>query len=128
MWQFGGEFLHEHWKFDRYDNVVGGLTQLVEDVNNSGVNFSPAYQPIPCAGSVVTNCLPASEVGSWNSSTPRWRALWINTSVVVSRTGNNLTANPLGTPLHSYVTDQTYSLVYQRFLEDQTEHHHKLRL
>ena len=110
LWQFGGEFLHEHWKFDRYDNVVGGLTQLVEDVNSTGVNFSPAYQPIPCAGSVVTNCLPASEVGSWNSLYAQVAGIVDNTSVVATRTGNNLTANPLGTPLHSYVTDQTYSL------------------
>ena len=114
LWQFGGEFLHEHWKFDRYDNVVGGLTQLVEDSNNTGVNFSPAYQPIPCAGSVVTNCLPASEVGSWNSLYSQVAGIIDSTSVVATRTGNNLTANPLGTPLHSYVTDQTYSL----FLND----------
>ena len=110
LWQFGGEFLHEHWKFDRYDNVVGGLTQLVEDVNNTGVNFSPAYQPIPCAGSVVTNCLPSSEVGSWNQLYSELAGIVDQTSVVATRSGNNLTANPLGTPLHSLVTDQTYSL------------------
>ena len=110
LWQFGGEFLHEHWKFDRYDNVVGGLTQLVEDSASTGVNFSPAYQPIPCAGSVVTNCLPSSEVGSWNSLYAQVAGIIDSTSVVATRTGNNLTANPLGTPLHSYVTDQTYAL------------------
>ena len=34
LFQFGGEFFHQHWKFDRYDNVVGGLTQLVDDVSS----------------------------------------------------------------------------------------------
>jgi len=33
-----------------------------------------------------------------------------STSIVATRSGNNLTANPVGTPLRSFVTDQTYSL------------------
>ena len=114
LWQFGGEFIHEHWKFDRYDNVVGGLTQLVDDVNNTGVNFTPSFQPVPCAGNVVTSCLPSSEIGSWNSLYSQLAGIIDTTSVVATRSGNNLAVNPLGTPLHSFVTDQTYSL----FLND----------
>jgi hypothetical protein len=110
LWQFGGEYLHEHWHFDRYDNVVGGLTQLVDDINNTGVNFTPAFQPVACGGSVVTNCLPSSEVGSWNQLYSEMAGIVDSTSIVATRTGNNLTVNPLGTPLRSFVTDQTYSL------------------
>jgi len=110
LFQFGGEILHEYWHFDRYDNVVGGLTQLVEDVNNSGVNFTPAFQPIPCAGSVTSNCLPSSEQGSWNQFYSEIAGIVDQTSVVATRYGNNLTANPLGTPLRSFVLDDTYSL------------------
>jgi hypothetical protein len=112
LFQFGGEYVHNHWHFDRYDNVVGGLTQLVEDVNNTGVNFTPAFQPVPCAGSVVTNCLPAGQIGNWNQSYAELAGIIDDTSIVASRTGSNLTANPPGTPLHSYVTDQTYSLFF----------------
>jgi len=112
LFQFGGEFIHDHWKFDRYDNVVGGLTQLVDDVDNTGVDFSPTNQPIPCTTSLTTNCLPSSEIGSWNSLYSQAAGIVDSTSVVATRTGNNLTANPLGTPLHSYVTDQTYSLFF----------------
>jgi hypothetical protein len=110
LFQFGGEFVHDHWHFDRYDNVVGGLTQLVEDVNNTGVNFTPAFQPIPCTTSVVTNCLPAGQIGNWNQAYSELAGIVDETSVVATRSGANLTANPPGTPLRSFVTDQTYSL------------------
>jgi hypothetical protein len=114
LFQFGGEFIHDHWKFDRYDNVVGGLTQLVDDVSDTGntINFGPNNQPIPCTASVTTNCLPSSQVSNWNSLYAQVAGIVDSTSVVVTRTGNNLTANPLGTPLHSYETDQTYSLFF----------------
>jgi hypothetical protein len=112
LFQMGGEFLYETWKFDRYDNVVGGLTQLVDDVSNSGVNFTPAFEPIPCSASTTTNCLPAGSIGSWTSLYADLTGIVDDTSVVVSRTGTNLTANPLGTPLHSNQTDPTYSAFF----------------
>jgi hypothetical protein len=112
LFTFGGEFLWETWKFDRYDNVVGGLTQLVDDVNNTGTNFTPAFQPIPCSTGVTSNCLPAASIGDWNQSYAEIAGIVDNTSVVVSRTGTNLTANPLGTPLHSNQTDPTYTAFF----------------
>jgi len=112
LWQFGGEFFHQWWWFDRYDNVVGGLTQLVDDINNSGVHIDQNFQPIACTSSIVTNCLPSAQVGSWNSLYSQVLGIVDSTSVVVTRTGSNLTANPIGTPVHSYVTDQTYSLFF----------------
>jgi len=112
LFQFGGEYVYDHWHFDRYDNVVGGLTQLVDSVSSSGVAFSPDSQPMPCTASVTTNCLPSSEVGSWNGAYANLAGMVDSTSVVATRTGNNLALNPLGTPLHSYVTDPTYSLFF----------------
>jgi hypothetical protein len=110
LFQFGGEFVHDHWHFDRYDNVVGGLTQLVDNVSNGGVNFTPAFEPVACTGSVVTNCLPSSEVGSWTGLYSELAGIVSATSVVATRSGANLSLNPLGTPLRSFVTDQTYAL------------------
>ncbi len=110
--QFGGEFLWERWVFDRYDNVVGGLTQLVYDVNNTGTNFTPDFQPMPCSATVTSNCLPSATIGSWNSLYAQIAGIVDNTSVVVSRTGANLTANPLGTPLHSNQSDPTYTMFF----------------
>jgi hypothetical protein len=110
LFQFGGEFVHDHWHFDRYDNVVGGLTQLVEDVNNSGVNFTPAYLPVACTSTIVTSCLPSGQLGDFEQSYAELAGIVDTTSIVATRTGANLTANPIGTPLRSFVTDQTYAL------------------
>ena len=110
--QMGGEFLWETWKFDRYDNVVGGLTQLVYDVSSSGINFTPDFEPIPCSTSITTNCLPAGSLGSYKSLYADVAGIVDETSIVVSRTGTNLQANPLGTPLHSHQTDPTYTAFF----------------
>ena len=60
LFQFGGEYMYDWWHFDRYDNVVGGLTQLVEAESSSGINFDRAYLPMACSDSVTGNCLPTS--------------------------------------------------------------------
>ena len=66
LFQMGGEFLWEDWRFDRYDNVVGGLTQLVDNISSTGVNFTPDFQPLPCTATQTANCLPNGSIGSWN--------------------------------------------------------------
>ena len=105
----GGDLFHQHWKFDRYDDVGLGLTSLVYDVANSNINFTPQFQPTPCSSSQAANCLPSSEVGSWNSLYAQVAGLVSASSIVATRTGSNLTANPINTPVHSNVTDQTWS-------------------
>ena len=112
FFQFGGEFLHQWLHFDRYDNVVGGLTQPGYEVYDSGINFSPSQQPIPCAGAGSSNCLPATQVGAWNALYSDVTGMVDTTSVVATRSGADLTANPLGTPLHSYDIVQEYSLYF----------------
>ncbi|MBV9760720.1 MAG: carboxypeptidase regulatory-like domain-containing protein [Acidobacteriaceae bacterium] len=114
LFQFGGDFFHQHWHFDRYDDVGLGLTSLVYDVSDasSNINFTPAYQPVPCSGSVTANCLPAGELSNWNSLYSQVAGLVEATSIVVTRTGADLTANPLGTPVRSFVTDQTWSIFF----------------
>jgi hypothetical protein len=115
LFQAGGEFFHQFWRFDRYDNVVGGLTQLVDNISDSGINVTPDFQPVPCTGSVTANCIPSSELTSftgWNNMYSTLLGLTANSSVVATRQGANLTANPLGTPVHSMVTDQTWSIYF----------------
>lgn len=113
--QAGGEFFNQNWRFDRYDNVVGGLTQLVNTVGETetGRSFDmSAYEPVACTGTVTANCLPASELGSYNSLATDVMGLTANSSVVVTRTGANLTANPLGTPVRSNVSDRTWNVFF----------------
>jgi hypothetical protein len=114
--QFGGEFFNQSWRFDRYDNVVGGLTQLVYNVTDTGIDLT-ARQPVACAGAVTANCLPSSEItgfDGWNNLYATALGLVSDSSIVATRTGANLTANPLGTPVHSNVTDRTWNV----FLND----------
>ncbi len=112
LFQFGGEYTYDWWKFDRYDNVVGGLTQLVQEVSNSGVNIDPSYVPFGCSDSVTTNCLPASSIGSYKSLYGQVLGLVSATNIVVSRTGANLTANPIGDPVKSVLHDPSYSMFF----------------
>ncbi|HLK19631.1 MAG TPA: carboxypeptidase-like regulatory domain-containing protein, partial [Bryobacteraceae bacterium] len=112
LFQFGGEIAHQWWKFDRYDNVVGGLTQLVDDVSSGGVHFDDNFRPIACTDAITSNCLPSAQNANWASVYTELLGIVDKTSVVVTRSGSNLTANPLGSPVHSYVTDQTYSIYF----------------
>jgi hypothetical protein len=110
--QAGGDFFHQYWHFDRYDDVGLGLTSLVYDVSADNVNFTPQFQPIPCGGGISANCLPSTGIGSWNGLYGQVAGLVGATSIVATRTGANLTANPIGTPVRSNVTDQTWSIFF----------------
>jgi hypothetical protein len=108
MLQFGGDFLHNWYHFDRYDNVVGGLTQLVYGITNSGINFD-GFNPVACSDAVTTNCVPSTSLGTYQSYFAQLTGIVSSTSVVATRSGANLSLNPLGSPVRSYVTDQSGS-------------------
>jgi hypothetical protein len=110
--QAGGEFFHQHWNFDRYDNVVGGLTQLIDQVSSSGINITPDYLPVPCSDTLTANCLPSSKLGSYKGFYADILGLVSSSTVVATRKGTNLQVNPLGTPVHSNVSDQTWSVFF----------------
>jgi len=107
--QVGGDFLYQRWRFDRYDNVVGGMTQLIYGIggSNNGIAMTPAYQPVPCSATLTANCLPSSELlgaNGWNALYSDVLGLVDAATVVATRTGANLSLNPLGTPVRSNVS------------------------
>ena len=112
---FGGDILHEWWHFDRYDNVVGGLTTPVIQVNDGSVNISSNFIPQACAGSApgataTTQCIDAgdpSEIATWKEYYADILGIVNVTSVVATRQGANLALNPLGTPARSFVIVNT---------------------
>lgn len=115
LFQVGGDYFHEHWHFDRYDDVGLGLTSLVYDLSSDDFAQNPAYQPIPCSGTLTANCLPSSLLtgtNGWNNLQAEVLGMVSATSIVATRTGANLTANPIGTPVRSFVTDQTWSIYF----------------
>lgn len=122
---FGGDYLHEWWHFDRYDNVVGGLTTPVIQINDGDVNFGANEIPQPCAGSIpgataTSECIDytsagvpdASEVGKWKEFYADVLGITDVSTVVATRSGANLSLNPLGTPARSFVTVNTPSVYF----------------
>jgi len=113
FFQFGGEIHHVWMHFIRYDNVVGGLTQLVYDMSNSdNFQYGDNYIPLQCSSSQSANCLPSSLIGTWKGWYPELLGIIGDASVVATREGANLTLNPLGTPLSSHDVDQDYSMYF----------------
>jgi hypothetical protein len=120
LFTFGGDMLHEWWHFDRYDNVVGGLTTPVIEVDNASVDITSDYIPQPCAGSApgataVAQCIDyndASEIGTWKKYYADILGIVNHSTVVATRKGANLSLNPLGTPARSFVTVNTPSVYF----------------
>lgn len=108
---FGGDVLHEWWHFDRYDNVVGGLTTPIVELDDGSVNISANFIPQACAGSTpgataTTQCIDAndpSEIDTWKEYYADVLGIVNHSSVVATRRGSNLSLNPLGTPARSIV-------------------------
>lgn len=119
---FGGDYLHEWWHFDRYDNVVGGLTTPVIQVNDGSVNISGNYIPQPCVGkgepagaTATSECIDytnPSELSTYQEFYADVLGMVDVSSVVATRSGSNLSLNPLGTPLKSFVTVNTPSVYF----------------
>jgi hypothetical protein len=117
---FGGDVLHEWWHFDRYDNVVGGLTTPVIEVDNGSVNIGANYIPQPCVGSAVgatatSNCIDANqptEINTWKEFYADLLGIVNHSTVVATRKGANLALNPLGTPARSFVIVNSPSVYF----------------
>jgi len=116
--QFGGDYFHQWFHFDRYDNVVGGLTQLKYLIGDTGMVFPADTLPMACTATVTTGCLPEGAAGQpdYLSTYEQWYTTLTGmvdaANIVATRTGADLSLNPLGTPVHSYATVESYSLYF----------------
>ncbi len=113
FFQFGGDVADQWWHFDRYDDVVSGLTSLVSQmarVQNNPV-MDASVQPPVCSAQ-TTNCIPSAYLGTWNNYYANALGMIGETAVVLSRSGVNLTPNAPGTPAHSYDKVPTYSIYF----------------
>jgi hypothetical protein len=113
FFQFGGEFLHDWWHFNRYDDIVSGLANTVVDNldwNSGQITIPASSQPIPCTATVGANCLPSTELPEWNELYTEALGLVAQSQTLVSRSGSNLNLNPIDTPLDSYMLVHTFNL------------------
>jgi hypothetical protein len=118
FFQFGGDMMHQWWHFDRYDDVVTGLPQLISQMTNYDSNpvMTPNVQPFPCYSTTQspnqTNCLDTSYLGTWNGYYADLLGMIGVSARVISRSGANLTPNPNGEPAHAWSIVDTYSLYF----------------
>ncbi len=117
--QFGGDVTHQWWHFDRYDDVTSGLIGpfVAQMASNDGDPvMSTDVQPVACGTSTTpgpsTNCLPGGYLTSWNGLYANELGMVSVVSSVISRSGPNLTPNPVGTPASSYAIVPDYSLYF----------------
>jgi hypothetical protein len=102
FFQFGGELYHQWLHFDRYDNVIGGLTQPGYEVSSVGIDM----------GSVIPSDLPSAYTTSFESLYAMVNGFVSRASVVATRTGKDLKLNPIGTPMRSYDIVDSYHLYF----------------
>lgn len=110
--QVGGEVLHQWFHFDRYDNVTGGLTQDKYIIQSSGLQFPTNLIPFRCPTGGSANCLPSNQVSNYESLAAQVLGVVAQNNIVATRTGTNLSLNPLGTPVASYSTVNNFNLYF----------------
>ncbi len=113
--QFGGEFIHDWWHFNRYDDVVAGLANTVVDNldwNTGQIAIPGTAQPVPCTATLTSACLPAASLPEWNELYTDLLGMVAQSQTLVSRTGSNLNLNPIDTPLESYMIVHTFNLYF----------------
>src|SRR6516162_8412698 len=102
--QFGGTYQRNYDYHQRNDNGVGIDTSTVYQLTNgTGVNFPSANQP---AG------LPSAQVTNWNNLYAQVLGLVSQPQVMYTRSGSNLTLNPLGTPGFDQSIIPSYNLYF----------------
>ncbi|HXE31809.1 MAG TPA: hypothetical protein VN515_08410, partial [Terriglobales bacterium] len=107
--QFGTTLTHDwlhHARDDDGNSALESLRYIIGTAGNgSGVSVSANYRPPTCtaASTASSACLPASQNTSWDNLYYSVLGVVGQANQVVTRVGNNLTANPLGTPAFDYV-------------------------
>jgi Carboxypeptidase regulatory-like domain len=99
--QFGGNFQRNFDFHERNDNGQGINTSPVYQIlNGSGIQYSAADQP---AG------LPTSQVGTWNKYYSEVLGIVNQPQQLFTRSGAQLTLNPVGTPMFDKSTINSYN-------------------
>ncbi len=108
--QFGGSWSRAAVMFNRNDGQVSSLTQVVDQITSStGVNIPSAYRPPTCTTTLLTNCLPSSQVSRWNTLYASALGLVDSANVLGTRNAQ-LQPNSLGVPTSADMRYFDYSL------------------
>ncbi|SPF38736.1 Cna B domain protein [Candidatus Sulfopaludibacter sp. SbA4] len=100
--QFGGSYQRNYDFFTRNDNGIGIDAALVYQITSgTGINFSSPYQP---AG------LPSGQLGNYNTLYSEVLGIVSQTQVLLTRSGSNLSLNPVGVPIFIHSVLPKYDL------------------
>ena len=101
--QFGGQYQRNYDYHQRNDNGAGIFTANVYQIGNgSGINFN---NNLPLG-------LPNNQVSNWDTYYGDVLGLVSQPQTLLTRAGNNLTLQPLGTPLFDNVIIPSYNLYF----------------
>jgi hypothetical protein len=104
LFQFGGTYQRNFDYHQRNDNGVGIDTSITYQITNgTGINFPAANQPAN---------LPSAQVTNWNNLYAQVLGLVSQPQVMYTRSGSNLTLNPLGTPGFDQSIIPTYNFYF----------------
>ncbi len=103
MFQYGGQYERNFDFHQRNDNGAGIFAANVYQVSNgSGINYTP----------FVPSNIPSSQVSNWDTYYSEILGLVSQSQTLYSRTGSNLTLQPLGTPLFDQDIIPSYDLYF----------------
>ena len=100
--QFGGNYQRNYDYHLRNDNGQGINTSPVYQIlNGSGIQYSAATRPVG---------LPTSQTGNWDKYYSEVLGIVNQPQQLFTRSGSNLTLNPVGTPMFDQSTINFYNL------------------
>jgi hypothetical protein len=114
FFQIGGNMMHWWDNHVRPDDIVGGLTNLVYQVDKgSGLFMTDTWQPMPCATPTSTNCLPSTSIGGYQGLYAETLGFVGAATELFARSGPNLTLTG-----QNYLQDHSITDQYSMFFTD----------
>ena len=108
LFQFGGNY-QRNWNYHiRNDNGQGIMSSIVYQIattsnQGSGISIGSAFQP--------TN-LPGNQQTNWNTLYTELLGMTSQPQVLFTRSGSNLTLNPIGSNMFDQVTIPSYNVYF----------------
>ena len=104
LMQFGGSYQRNYDFFTRNDNGIGVDAALVYQVTNgTGITFPSTYQPTG---------LPSNQLTTWNNFYAEVLGMVSQPQVLYTRSGTNLTLNPVGVPIFIHAVLPKYDAYF----------------
>lgn len=109
--RFGGTYARTGVQFHRDDSQAALVQPIYMVTQTSGLIIPTANRPPTCTTTLTTNCLPASQVTTWNQLYAQALGM-VDSGMIVGTRDSSLRANPPLTPLLNKVSYHNFSLYF----------------